>query len=185
MFITKTPLIMSAIPAEISDILRARLCVAYLGEETARDWWEGAWRSKFLSNASLGTYLGTIFPRTAVAAGMRSACLLAAKEHDAGKVGVQGVYHLFRFPVEWEERLTARLGEFANPESRKLIVDATTARDALRKIADTAKVPTSIKGPWQVGQDGPTEDALARMAAAYLAAFDRQIMIYPYFSITR
>ena len=176
---------MSSAPADLSAVLRARLCVAYLGETTAQGWWEGAWRSKFLNNSSLGAYLGSIFPRTAVAAGMRSACLLAAQEHDAGKVGVQGVYHLFRFPVEWEERLAARLGEFANPEARKLIADQASALEVLKKIADTAKVPTSIKGPWQVGQDGPSEDALARMAAAYLAAFDRRVAIYPYFSLPR
>jgi hypothetical protein len=176
---------MSSAPADLSAVLRARLCVAYLGETTAQGWWEGAWRSKFLNNSSLGAYLGSIFPRTAVAAGMRSACLLAAQEHDAGKVGVQGVYHLFRFPVDWEERLAARLGEFANPEARKLIADQASALEVLKKIADTAKVPTSIKGPWQVGQDGPSEDALARMAAAYHAAFDRRVAIYPYFSLPR
>ena len=183
-FITKTPLIMSAIPAEISDILRARLCVAYLGEATARDWWEGAWRSEFLSEASLRSYLGAIFPRTHLAAGLRSVTQLISHEHDDGKVGVRGVYHLFRFPVEWEDRLSEKISDFANAEARKFIIDVASARTALQKIADTVKVPTTTKGPWQVGQDGPTEDAVARMAAAYLAAFDRKIVIYPYFSVS-
>ena len=176
---------MMATSADISAILRARLCVAYLGETTARDWWAGAWRSQFLTSASLRAYLGSIFPRTALAAGLRSATQLIAHEHDAGKVGVRGVYHLFRFPVEWEERIAGRLPEFANPEARRLIEDTTSAQDVLRRIAEKAKVPTTIKGPWQVGQDGPTEDALARITAAYLAAFDRRVAIYPYFSLPR
>jgi hypothetical protein len=176
---------MSSAPADLSAVLRARLCVAYLGESTAQEWWEGAWKSEFLSEPSLRTYLGAVFPRTALAAGLRSATQVIAHEHDAGKVGVRGVYHLFRYPIEWEDLLAEKLTEFANPEARKLIVDASAAKEALRKIADTAKVPTSVKGPWQVGQDGPTEDALARMSAAYLTAFDRRVMIYPYFSLPR
>lgn len=111
--------------------------------------------------------------------------MLAAQEHDAGRVGVPGVYHLFRFPVDWEERIAARLSDFANPEAQKIIADADQARAALARIADTAKVPTTVKGPWQVGQDGPTEDCLARMAAAYLVAFERRTPIYPYFATAR
>jgi hypothetical protein len=176
---------MSSAPADLSAVLRARLCVAYLGETTAQDWWEGAWRSNFLNTASLGAYLGAIMPRTALAGGMRSACMLAAQEHDAGKVGVPGVFHLFRFPVDWEERLAIRLAEFANPEARKLIAEIDQAKAALARIADTVKVPTTAKGPWQVGQDGPTEDCLARMVAGYLAAFDRRTPIYPYFAVPR
>lgn len=172
-------------PADISAVLRARLCVAYLGESSATEWWDGAWKSRFLSQAALSAYLGSILPRTALAAGMRSACMLAAQEHDAGKVGVPGVYHLFRFPVDWEERIAARLADFANPEARKLIADIDQAKAALARIADTAKVQTNVKGPWQVGQDGPTEDCLARMVAGYLAAFDRRTPIYPYFAVPR
>jgi hypothetical protein len=137
---------MSGIPADISDILRARLCVAYLGETTAQNWWQSAWRSKFLNNASLSAYLGAIFPRTAVAAGMRSACLLAAQEHDAEKVGVKGVYHLFRFPIDWEERLSTQLGEFANPQACGLIASPSIAQEASKKSPIKQKCLHLLRG---------------------------------------
>jgi hypothetical protein len=109
---------MSTAPADISDLLRARLCVAYLGEATAREWWKGAWKGSFLQPTQLEQFLRPIFPRTYFAAALRSATQVAAAEHDDGKTAAAGMYHLFRLPIELEDQVTSHVTAFAGEAAR-------------------------------------------------------------------
>ncbi len=177
-----TPKIMSAIPAEISDILRARLCVAYLGEATARDWWKGAWKGSFLQPAYLDQFLKIILPRTYFAAALKSATLVAATEHDDGKTASAGMYHLFRLPIELEDMVSKHVDSFTGSAARSLISSPDSALAALRNLAKDAKYRSGAGGPTKVGEKGYDAPTLAYMCAAYLDAFEKQRPVYPYFT---
>ena len=182
-FIHEIPQIMSAIPPEISDILRARLCVAYLGEATARDWWKGAWKGSFLQATYLDQFLKIILPRTYFSAALKSATIVAANEHDDGKTASAGMYHLFRLPIELEDTVSKHVHSFTGNAARTIISSPESAITSLRNLAKDAKYRSGGGGPTKVGEHGYDAATLSYICAAYLDAFEKQRPVYPYFTI--
>jgi len=176
---------MSTVPADISDLLRARLCVAYLGEATAREWWKGAWKGSFLQPTQLEQFLRPIFPRTFFPAALRSATQVAAAEHDDGKTAAAGMYHLFRLPIELEDQVTSHVTAFTGEAARALIASPEAATEALQRLARDAKYKAGAGGPTKVGEAGYDPTVLGLICAAYLDAFAKRRPVYPYFTSSR
>jgi len=173
------------VPPDIANLLRARLCVAYLGEATARDWWKGAWKGSFLQASTLDEFLRPTFPRTYFSAALRSATEVAAAEHDDGKTAAAGMYHLFRLPIELEDQVASHVTTFAGEAARSLIASPEFAMQALQRLAQDAKYRAGVGGPTKVGDDGYDATVLGLICAAYLDAFATRRPVYPYFTISR
>src|SRR2546425_5415498 len=82
-----------------------RAVVAALGERADPPWW----RTQFLTEAGLRA-TQRIFPRTGVAAAIKSTSAAAKAEHDR-LIGIGGRYHLFRLPTSLENGVAHALSE--------------------------------------------------------------------------
>lgn len=165
----------------VSSLLELRLVVAALGE--ASRWW----RSTFLSPTGL-SFLQRIYPRTFVAAAIRSASEAARREHDT-KIGRGQVVHLFRLPAVWERALDDTLREWdqgAQAEHQRMLAAPDGALAALRELAGGQNRGTAT-GPVNCGNVSriAATPTLALVAAHYLSGFEAKRSVYPYLEVGR
>jgi len=146
-----------------------RTLVGYLASKGQNGWWE----SSFLDETGQ-RFLANVFPRTSFIAGKNSTIEVAQKEHDKA-LGKRGCYHLFRLPVEIEDRLMAMP---TYPRGHQWQDLAMPELEVFAKKG--VKAPP---GPVQVGVAKRilTIDSVSEMAAHYHSAFVQGIRCYPYF----
>ena len=162
---------------EIEALVILRAVVAALGERAVPPWW----RTQFLTDAGLRA-VARVFPRTAVSAAVRSACIAARSEHDR-LIGVGKRYHLFRLPTEFEHAIEVNLAESACQVGLADILKAGT--DALfgelKRISNEHTVAAAA-GPVSIGHVDSirTGRAIPEFAAHYYAAFSNGSRWFPY-----
>ncbi len=160
---------------KLSKICVLRIVVGYLGEKAQSAWWDSA----FL-NAIGFRYLGLVYPKTAPAAAVTSACEAACRIHDE-RIGRGRVAHLFRLSSEIETPLRSELVALSIEQLQK-ICSPDAAFEQLDAIAAGAK-PIAGVGPIQIGAvvESSAPGALSRVAATYAAAFRSGAQVFPYF----
>lgn len=158
------------------DITTLRALVGFLGESPQNAWWD----TNFLSKTGL-QFLEISFPRTAFAAGCISASEAAKRLHDE-RIGKGGVFHLFRLPSAFEERVHRHL---LNSQPAELLAAIETKETALSKIEELAESGGGTsEGPVHLGdaEEILTSHAVSEMAMHYLDAFSKGVMTFPYFT---
>ncbi len=158
----------------LSEILKTRMLVGYLGERAHFSWWPTAF---FESSSRM--FLEPVFARTYGQAQYYGVLEAARRLHDE-HLSV-GSYHLFRLPEEIEQDLHNNFqnSELKNFAERELI-SKQVALASLASIADSATA--SCAGPAAIGKIGELDsrDTTKSIAAAYLSAFSQDIRTYPY-----
>jgi predicted Zn finger-like uncharacterized protein len=161
------------------DLTRLRVLVGFLGERSQDGWWD----TNFLSKTGI-QYLEICFPRTALAAGCVSVSEAAKKLHD-DRIGKGGVFHLFRLPSAFEERVHRHLLKVQPGEVLAAIETRETAISKLEEFAESTG--GTSEGPIRLGDSDEilTGGAISAMAAQYLDAFSKGLMTFPYFTERR
>ena len=160
----------------LSELLKLRLIVGYLGEQPRYSWWS----TVFFEPASR-MFLTPVFPKTSLLAQYTGVVEAARKLHDEHLSG--GNFHLFRQPEIIEQDLyqliknqgvTADLGQALKSKEEAL--------QALRSMA--AQTANVSEGPLRIGRmkDGDTPESLKLLAGGYLGAFTKNIRSYPYWA---
>ncbi|TAX74716.1 BrxE family protein [Rhizobium leguminosarum] len=160
----------------MSDLLKVRLLVGYLGEIDQFGWW----KTSFYQPASQA-FLAPIFPRTGHVAKYHGVAEAARLVHDES-LSV-GSYHLFRLPEELEHDLhTAIAGTEDRTSQDASMHGKDGALEILRAIGEAFISPAD--GPISLGEikELRTSHAIAQMAGIYAAAFQRGIKAFPYLS---
>lgn len=167
---------MTKINRPVNNIIRLRLLVGFLGEKRQAGWWD----SRFLDSTG-GQFLSAAFPRTFLVAGIRSATEAARLVHDS-QIGRVGIFHLFRLPVDIEDRLEVHLAEVANSWAKPALSDRDNALIELRQFAECRI--SAPKGPVQIGVPGKilTTASVSELAAHYESAFSNSFQCFPYFA---
>lgn len=157
----------------ITQLIRLRTVIGYLGEKEQYNWWP----SSFFSEPSTA-FLAPVFSRTQALARLSGVSRAAGRVHDE-YIGVGAVYHLFRLPERLEQRIVVHM------QQEPAQTEAPTAREEalawLRKYA--LETPIATIGPVRVGdiQQLQDEESWKTVAALYLYAFEMGARIYPYF----
>ena len=155
----------------IETIVRLRIAVAFLGEKDQKNWWN----CSFLSS-SADSFLTPVFPKTSILARVTGASAAAQLVHDE-HIGVGDVFHLFRLPENIEQDISEKLSkETSTPESIKSEDEAYKSLEELAHGDTTEGV-----GPLELDQNEINEEAVNRMAAAYLAGFKNSKLACPFF----
>ena len=155
----------------IETIVRLRIAVAFLGEKDQKNWWN----CSFLSS-SADSFLTPVFPKTSILARVTGASAAAQLVHDE-HIGVGDVFHLFRLPENIEQDISEKLSkETSTPESIKSEDEAYKSLEELAHGDTTEGV-----GPLELDQNEINEEAVNRMAAAYLAGFKNSQLVCPFF----
>jgi len=160
----------------LSDLLRVRLLVGYLGEIDQFCWW----KTSFYQNAS-EAFLAPIFPRTGHVAKYHGVAEAARLVHDESLSA--GSYHLFRLPEELEHDLHAALAEGEDLEIQNVAIHGKDAAfDNLRGMGEKSVSP--LDGPISLGQINAlrTSHSIMQMAGIYAASFQRGSKAFPYFT---
>lgn len=156
--------------ALLASLARLRSLVAFLGSKKNLAWWD----CSFMDETGI-KFLANSFPRTASAAALESTTEAAQRVHD-GALGRIGCYHLFRLPVQIEDRLhDAEASDHPLP----------SRDEAMAELAGLAEASIDApEGPVQVGVERKllTETSIRELAAHYHSAFSKGLRCYPYFS---
>jgi len=155
--------------APLFEVLRLRLIVGALGERLSPPWW----RTQILTGAG-SRMAARLFPRTSVRAGLETATLAAAREHDP-HVGPHR-FHLFRLPAAVEGRLQDLLED---PRAREVLQAPAEERDALLESLGTQT--RAEEGPRSLGPVADLPRQVARLGALYGSAARAGLRVYPYF----
>ena len=171
---------MSKSASSLDALLDLRCAVAALGE--ANRWW----RSTFLSPTGF-SFLQRVYPRTFVAAAIRSASDAARVEHDA-RIGRGQAVHLFRLPAAMERALDDALrgmDEFAQAKRQEVLVAPQGPLGLLRELAGDRAASGGTEGPINCGPAARLQEpsAVPLLAAQYLAGFEAGRQVYPYFEM--
>ena len=154
-----------------------RILVGYLGEKSQYNWWT----SSFFGAGSQA-FLKPVFARTSLLAQYHGIKESAAKIHDE-HIGVgRGVYHLFRLPEGFEQKLHALVSdESFHSRITPLIHDKVTALSALSQYAAT--VESHAEGPVHVGKvaDLESKEVWQTVAGHYRNAFESGRQVFPFF----
>jgi len=154
----------------LEAIIKLRIAVAFLGEKEQANWWN----CSFLS-PSADSFLSPVFPKTSILARVTGASAAAQLVHDE-HIGVGDVYHLFRLPENIEQDISEKLSkETSTPESIKSEDEAYKSLEELAHGDTTEGV-----GPLELDQNEINEEAVNRMAAAYLAGFKNSQLVCPF-----
>jgi hypothetical protein len=163
---------------QVRRILRLRILVATLGERTSPPWW----RTQFLKEVGLRA-MGRVFPRTAVAAALKSVTIAARAEHDK-RIGVGGRYHLFRLPTALEQSLAAVMSE-DEFRSQTGAVIAKEQEGLMRELAVMAngRRISPAEGPVRLGSVPRLDEkaGVEELAAHYRSSFETNRRTFPYF----
>lgn len=154
----------------LSQLSSLRWLVGFLGSKKQFGWWD----CSFLDETGI-RFLSTTFPRSARSAAIQATADAAQRLHDQS-LGKVGSYHLFRFPIIIEDRLSDA------PIEVQAIVEKDAALAALAKVADASINAPS--GPVQIGVEKKilTPTSMSELAAHYHSAFRQGIRCFPYFS---
>ena len=155
----------------ICNIVNLRICVAFLGEKSQKNWWS----SDFLSPSG-EAFLTPVFPKTAALARVNGASGAAQLAHDE-HIGIGDVYHLFRLPESTEHDISELLAKDAS--ALELISSETTAQEGLKELS-TGKNDQGV-GPLLIEENSMNHSMIARMAAAYMQGFSSGEKVYPYY----
>jgi hypothetical protein len=160
----------------INSIIRLRFLVGFLGEKPQAGWWD----SRFLDSTG-DRFLSATFPRTFLVAGIRSTAEAARIVHDS-QIGRVGIFHLFRLPVDVEDRLEVHLSEVDDSWSKPTLCDRHDALIELRQFSE-ARI-SAPKGPVQIGVPSKilTTASVSELAAHYESAFSSGFQCFPYFA---
>src|SRR5262249_16235743 len=131
---------------QVRRILRLRILVAALGERTTPQWW----RTQFLKDVGLRA-MGRVFPRTAVAAALKSVAIAACADHN-NRIAMGGRYPLFRLPHALEQSLAAALveDEFRSQAAAMIAKDHGGLIQELAVMADGRTI-SPAEGPVRLG----------------------------------
>lgn len=157
----------------ITQLIRLRTIIGYLGEEEQHNWWP----SRFFSAPSTA-FLAPVFSRTQSLARLTGVSRAASRVHDE-YIGVGAVYHLFRLPESLEQHIVAHLQQ----EQDQFKVP-TAKEEALAWLQEyAAETPSTTVGPVRIGdiQQLQDEEHWEMAAAHYLYAFQMGERTYPYF----
>jgi hypothetical protein len=154
-----------------------RLLVAYLGEKHAAGWWQTS-----CLDETGRQYLEMNFPRSALAAGVHAAGAAAQRLHDE-RIGRSRVFHLFRLPYRFEDRIHEHLLSTDQAALWALIRERETAMTELRKLVDTTL--DAPEGPVQVGleSDIDSDRGVREVAKHYLSGVEKGRLCLPYFTV--
>ena len=149
----------------LERIMKLRIAVGYMIEKQA--WWH----TKFFAPSS-NDFLAYIFPKSAKE---NSAFFLDAIRFSVDSEVGANYYHLFRFPVELEEKLNQihlSKEEPLNSEEKALKV--------LQQLSDGLSVENN-NGPINIGSsDQLGSDTIQAIAAQYYSAFMNNYKVHPY-----
>ena len=155
----------------IRNIVNLRICVAFLGEKSQKNWWS----SDFLSPSG-EAFLTPVFPKTTALARVNGASGAAQLTHDE-HIGIGDVYHLFRLPESTEHDISVLLAKDAS--ALELISSETTAQEGLKELS-TGKNDQGV-GPLLIEENSMNHSMITRMAAAYMQGFSSGEKVYPYY----
>ncbi len=122
----------------IKSFLKLRVIVCYLGEKNQLNWWDTN-----LLNPTGEQFMTLTFPRSTFLSSVITVTEAAKNLHDA-KVGKGKIYHLFRLPYFFEEKLFYIIKSSDNNGLKEIIMDKKAALNSLEKIANN-KIPTKRK----------------------------------------
>ena len=158
----------------IVHFIALRAAIGYLGQS------EKWWNCEFLGTIGL-KMLRTIFPRTYNQASLLSVIQAASLHHDR-TLGQRGVNHLFRLPLDVEERINNEINSFKEQDWKDLACNnKEQAMDVLKKLSSSViKVDA---GPVQIGTIGRlvSRQSIDELAMHYHSAFIQQVQCLPYF----
>jgi hypothetical protein len=165
-----------AMPSLVEKMITLRLLVGFLGERRQANWWDCG----FLDPTGR-RFLETTFPRTALSAALRSTSEAARIVHDA-RIGRIGVFHLFRFPIDKEDRVEAHVVEQTGSGAPDYLESREAALVELARLAESRIA--APQGPVQVGVEKKilTPTSISELAAHYHSAFSAGIQCFPYFT---
>jgi hypothetical protein len=138
----------------------------------------------FFSSSS-HLFLGPLFPRTEMLARCSAATRAAALLHDE-RIGVGNVYHLFRLPEDVEQALHRALQEPSVTTPLKAVVAERQAAVEYLRTIGSGSLDASA-GPVRVGElaDLRTPSAWATVASLFVAGFEQNVEVFPYFADPR
>jgi len=161
-----------------TKVVRLRLAVGRLGEESSPQWW----RSAFFSQQS-DAFLSPLFPRSSWASRINSVSQAASRVHDE-HVGVGShMAHLFRLPEALEQQISQQLVN--QSYEANLINGLSSSDDATRYLESISQSPTDTSpGPLLLNEVSfpLNAEGVASIATAYFAAFGQGVQVYPYFN---
>jgi hypothetical protein len=160
----------------VENLATLRAVIAFLGERDQFTWWQSAF-----FGAGAASFLSPVFVRTQTLAQCAGAGMAAARVHD-DRIGVGGVYHLFRLPEEMERRMHGALQHEATcKEIGHWVADTASALHFLNTLAKGK--PAEGMGPARVGsiRDLRRDAHWATVAGLYATGFQKRIEIFPYF----
>jgi hypothetical protein len=150
----------------LKEVLILRTAVGYLMEE--KKWWY----SNFFEPTS-ADFLAYIFPKSIK---KQSNFYLEAIRHSVDAEVGANYYHLFRLPVQGEEKLYRKVRLGLN----ETVSSSESAFDALKKLAGGLLVDQH-QGPINIGSSEQlNEDVIQVIAAHYLSAFENNYKVHPY-----
>lgn len=159
----------------IQNLACLRLAVGALGERSDPPWW----RSLFCGQTA-ETFLSPVFPRTVLLSRYNGVVAAARLVHDE-HIGVGRVFHLFRLPDDVEESISRALqDEAVRVAAESVLSDSEGATGFLRSYASSA---APAVGPVSAGSSKMLrrESSWKEVCARYLAAFEANERVYPYF----
>lgn len=157
----------------LSEILKLRLCVGYLGEKEQSNWWTSLWLSPHAV-----AFLSPIYGNRADAARLSGVTEAARRVHDS-RIGIGQVFHLFRLP----EALERRLHDAATGATSLSI--PSSVDDAHSRLSSIARNTDKLsEGPIRIGTPAELleDDWTGPVAGRYHAAFHAGAMTLPYFA---
>ena len=163
----------------LSQLAQLRILVAYLGESGDAPWWP----TQFTTAAGF-EFMQGVFSKSWASAAIGGTVSAAREVHDE-RIGRSGTHHLFRFDGGLERDIHREILLADQDAIAEFISDREKALDVLRGLV--GQTVAASPGPVQVGQIGRerSSDAVSDMAAHYLDAFTRGVLVYPYFGEAR
>ncbi len=160
---------------EISNLLRLRVAIGFLGEKSQFNWWQ----SDFFG-ATSPSFLDPVFPRSRLLAQVDGATAAACRLHD-DRIGTGRVFHLFRLPEDFEQAFHQQLQDTAAVAELAPIIESKEAAVEYLKNNFGKSKGTHV-GPILVGSIADvTTDAIAKsIAQAYMACFESKLPAFPF-----
>jgi len=160
----------------IEQFVTIRVLIGFLGEKNQFDWWDTA----FLSKTGL-RFLEVNFPRSIYPAGIHSLTEAAKQLHDS-RIGKGRVFHLFRMPSGFEEKVFYQLKSMDFSYIEKVLEDKDVA---LKVLHDMTKDKISVtEGPIHIGilKNTYSQGMIDSLTQYYYNAFSSEKKVFPYFT---
>ncbi|GEM_PF-1388632 len=150
----------------LKKVLILRSAVGFLMED--KKWWH----SNFFEETSTD-FLAYIFPKSVK---QQSNFYLEAIRHSVDAEVGANYYHLFRLPVQGEEKLY----KIVSLDSNKIVSSSESALEVLKKLTGDLFVDQH-QGPINIGSSEQlSEDVIQVIAAHYLSSFENDYKVHPY-----